>query len=876
MGTQSRAALALQLPNNSRAKRVQTMKFTRGSAPFTPWRKGEEKYATAHVARFTALSAFAIFAAGCSGDTSASLGLGEDGVTSSASFDFENDGAVVAKIRMPAPDVSDFILRATLPLPRGTFAGTDSQVPLAVISSGDPSASVTQVEVVSRYPNSSDGADVVEIISRVRRPDVAPGTEIEYLVVYAPHDKGDLDLSPAVETLLRAPGAVRLVANDPFGNQYSSDLFKKMRTLDNTVEVVRDGELIKEFRVPEVLVPDSPETGPQGTLPRMMGVNAFVRTFENEDFFALDLHIHNAFDGKDESVTWDDVLADIYFDKLHLRLPQGWQVVHGLENPFTGDAMEAGNMQEVPLIAAMSDGDMHMMHRQSQFSRRLIVARDGAVDRARAELERQTLGFCIAGNADDGSELWSWWNEATARYMPQNHRLPDLSSMTTRSAVNDQYEGQYESRSAMVRDGVGDAYPVISGNLGWAHPYWSDYGGMTGGENIEQVPGVDIAWSGSQAGFRFIEMRNQMVLDRQPTALYSSAGVPTKFEDHIIPSGLQGPYLPFDMSMKFVGDDSYFGFDDAPSFQSDYVASAGLKPFYEDRLKEFMAIDLQHLIRFTNDLKTMTWLGNDSLSKWQIRRVGELFRMTHHEGNVGNYGYVGASSLQWRQNRVADHPGVGIEYGRGEGWGLFAATAAYATGNDDLRSRFLPWFAEVSRVCEAGQSTCTGNLTAVRIGKQLNGLYRTRQTFEQSFATNALESMRTSVFARVDEDVHERLSNIIVDTAYSTIRMPFYDPAHGGLRKMVGVGMSDMSVPDFCFTLPDNAGYGYSYVDHETPLTLWNYAYKISGDAEFLQIAANSVGVTSNLEAELNILGTQRLPHSAFLLGTIQSAGSMQ
>lgn len=852
------------------------MKFMRGSAPFTPGRKGEEKYATAHVARFTALSAFAIFAAGCSGDTSASMGLTEDGVSSSATFDFESDGSVVGKIRMSAPAMESFILRATIPLPRGTFAESDSQVPLAVISSSDPTASITQVEVVSRYPNSSDGADVVEIISRVRRPDVAPGTEIEYLVVYAPHDKGDLELSPAVHTLLRAPGAVRLVANDPFGNRYSSDLLKKIRTNDDNVEVVRDGELIKEFRVPEVLVPESPESGAQGTLPRLMGVNAFVRTFGNEDFFALDLHVHNAFDGKDDSTTTDEVLTNMYFDKLHLRLPQGWQVLHALENPFTGDAFESGNMQEVPLIAAMADGDMHLMHAQSQFSRRLIIARDGAVERARAELEHDTLGFCVAGTTDDGSELWSWWNDSTARYMPQNHRLPDLSGMTTREAVDAEYADRFESQSAVFRSGEGEFYPIVSGNLGWAQPYWHPYGGMTGGENIEQIPGVDVAWSGSQAGFRFIEMRNRMVLERQPTALYNSAGLPTKFEDHYVPEGNQGGYLPFDLTMKFIGDTSYFGFDDAPSFQADYVASAGLKPFYEDTLVSYQAIDLQHLIRFTNDLKTMTWLANDSLSKWQIRRVGELFRMTHHEGNVGNYGYVGGESLQWRQNRVAEHPGAGIEYGRGEGWGLFAATAAYAIGDEETRTRFRPWLAEVSRVCAEGQSDCTGNLTAVRIGKQLNGIYRTRQTFEQSFATNALESMRTTVFDRVDEEIEQRLSNIIVATAYSTIRMPFYDPAHGGLRTIVGVGMSDFSVPDFCFNLPEDAGYGSTTVDHETPLTLWAYAFKLSGDAEFLQVAANSVGVTSNLEAELNIMGPQRLPHSALMLGTMQTFGSLQ
>ncbi len=158
----------------------------------------------------------------------------------------------------------------------------------------------------------------------------------------------------------------------------------------------------------------------------------------------------------------------------------------------------------------------------------------------------------------------------------------------------------------------------------------------------------------------------------------------------------------------------------------------------------------------------------------------------------------------------------------------------------------------------------------------MGGVYRTRQTFEQSFATNALESMRTTVFDRVDEEVSERIASVIVDTAYSTIRMPFYDPAQGGLRKVIGVGMSDMSIPDFCFDLPANAGYGLTNVDHETPLTLWTYAYELSGDAEFLQIAANSIGSTANLEAELNIMGQARLPHSAFMLGAVQAMGSIQ
>ena len=49
----------------------------------------------------------------------------------------------------------------------------------------------------------------------------------------------------------------------------------------------------------------------------------------------------------------------------------------------------------------------------------------------------------------------------------------------------------------------------------------------------------------------------------------------------------------------------------------------------------------------------MTWLGNDSLAKLQLKQTAELFRMTHHEHFVGNYGYVHGLSLKQRQVRGA-------------------------------------------------------------------------------------------------------------------------------------------------------------------------------------------------------------------------------
>ncbi|MEM9379755.1 MAG: hypothetical protein AAGB93_07365 [Planctomycetota bacterium] len=820
----------------------------------------------------------ALLAPGCSEDTSALFGPAPaDGrATASTPYDPENDGPIVARLRLPAPAEEDFLLRATLPVPEQMHFDGASRVPFAVISSSDPTASITQVETVTRYADDGQGSDVVELLSHVRRPDVAPGTEIEYDVVYSPHTPAAFERAPSVQSLVESGGSIRLRAQDPFGHRYEMDPLRGLRTEDADQRVLRQGPLVHEVAEVGALTPLEAVSGGQGTLPRLMGVTAYVRTFAREDYLALDLHVHNGYDGQDPQVEWDATLVDLYFRSLELQVPEGWVVLHLFDSPFVGAPQAAaGGARVVPLVRPLAGGRMHLMHRQSQFTRRLMIARPHAVERARSELEHRGLAFCIDGTSPEGDAYWSWWNPVTARYLPQNGRLPDLSGMTSRAAIDDQYRDAFAHRSEQLRSGAGANYPVEWGNMGWAHPWGIQYGGMTGGDGIDQIPGVDITWSGSQEGYRLSLLRGRMSIERQPYALIASDGHPTRYEDHVVPAGLNGPYLPFSFSMMPSGQD-YFGFDTSPSFQAEHCQAAGLKPHYEDALRGFMPHDLQHFIRFTSDLYIQQWLGNDSLAKAQLRLAGELFRMTHHETYDGNYAYTSGLSLKFRQQRVLEHPGTGIEYGRGEGWGLLAATGAYAAADDALRARFRPWLAEVARVVHEGQSTCTGNITAIRINKHLSGLYRTRQSFEHSFVVNALESMRRTVFEDVDAPVHAMLGETVVEAARSTIRMPFWDPAYGGQRKMVGVGMSDMSTPDFCANLPANADYGTSNIDFETPMTAWAYAYRISGDGEFLQRASESFGATGHLESELEYLGMGRLIHSAFLLGLVQELGGTQ
>jgi hypothetical protein len=96
-----------------------------------------------------------LFLAGCS-----TSGPGRGGAIESTSGG--TGGAVVARVEIPTPQRNQFILRATLPVPRGTFPRPDHLTPFSVVDS-DGTYAPTQVEAVTFYPSLSDGADVVEV-----------------------------------------------------------------------------------------------------------------------------------------------------------------------------------------------------------------------------------------------------------------------------------------------------------------------------------------------------------------------------------------------------------------------------------------------------------------------------------------------------------------------------------------------------------------------------------------------------------------------------------------------------------------------------------------------------------------------------------------
>jgi len=775
-------------------------------------------------------------------------------------------GEIVARLELATPAATSFFVQATLPVPPGTLCDDNPKVPLAVVNLGGLTAP-TQVETVTRYPRREDGASVVEVISRVRRdPDLKPGDPLVLWVVKKPHHAADMRLAKTVRSMLGTGGAMTLHTRDVFGHDYRADLFRKVITQDPTARKLRQGSLVHEYALHEVLAPVEPKGGAQGTLSHLMGVHAYVTTYDRAEWFLLDLHVHNGMDGLDPEHTEDDAQRELFFEDLRLRLPKGWKASALLEHPSAGAGYTSGAWNVYPLVKPQANGKLHWMPRQGRFARRLVVYREGHRSEAEAVLHKHYLAFCRPGTARDGDLLWSWWNPDTPVWFPQAQRLPSLDFLNG-DALRAELEGEWIARRDQLASGSTGTYPLQSPALGWAQPWGVDYGGMTGMDEINVVDGMIEASVGSREGYLLALLTARCYIDRQPTALYSRTGRPTRYEDLLVTEGFGAPYVDCNVYVTPLPQPDPFGFTTAPTFQVDAALAQGRAPNYRDELDSWMPIDIQHYIRHTRNLKILAWLGNDSLARDQLEAAGEVFRLGFHAYRNSAYGYTQNTGLRAKMDYVAEYPGIGVDFQRGEGWGTDAAVAAYLLGNDELRQRYRPWFAQITDTVVAGQSTCTGNLMATPIGKLFEGQYRVRFTAHASYADNALRGIQRSVFAGADNQRAEQLGQLLVRHAYGQMSPPFWNEEFSRPWFYMGVGEVDGGQGEFCTDVP-----GEAFGDYTCNIWFYSslaYAYEETGDEMFLYRAAEMLGggdLLSLLEAQ----GTYNLQTTAALIALLQ------
>ena len=744
-------------------------------------------------------------------------------------------GQTVAVLELAAPAAQQFTLRGTVPVPKGVFPRADGKTPFRV-RNFDGTFALAQTEIVSRYPKTSDGADVVEIIARVKRaPTVAPGTYIRFDVVFNPHVDTAPVFSPFVNSLRASPGLVLLEARDVFGNLYRADL----RQGALGVKTLKNGSNLVQHRTYDVLRPVTPKTGAQATLPHLMGVHAYFTWIPGEDSVQLDLRVHNACSGTDDTpgAVLDDVQREMYFDKLELSVPAGWNLLNDFPDPSVSAAQTlTGGRRMIQLVKPVGPGKMNFIGRQAQFERRVALCRVSQEARARELIEERYLGFCRLGTNSSGAQLWSWWNPNTARFFPQRNRLPDLSYMgdasgynTTRGKLKADFERLIDFFSVGASMNV---YPLHFPRLGWAHPWGVGYGGMTGGTEITLYDGVVTAYAASNHGYRYTLLRHRQYTDRMPDALFDMNGDPTTLSKWLVQGANNYVFMPGNFYQTQLSGPDMIGFNQASTHQVDYARNNGFAPAYEAQLAGFKAVDMQHLVRYTNSPKVLVWLGNDSVAKDDLLMQAELARMSYMPHHTGGSGYVLGSTMLADLNAVSANGPKGFSFGRAEGWMIDAMCAAYSVAPPAWRTAALGWFQPIPQMVHNGRVGCTGIIQAIVNNKILSAQFRARQSTEQAIVENALWSLRESVFRDVNLNAMQQLQTVLVDAAYAMIGFPGWNGEAKAPHSYIACGPLNTALPLYCNLLPAG-GIGGGVDKHQSWSTL-AYGYQLTGDTLFL------------------------------------------
>ena len=782
---------------------------------------------------------------------------------------------VAARLELVAPAEDTFVLRGTFPVPKG-FHPLANGLTAFGVREHDGSIVKAQVEPVTYYPNVTDGADVVEILARVRRdPSVAPGERLRYDVVWYPHSLPAGHSTPAVTDLANVthdvPANLRALINNPysllvatgdvFGNFYFAEPLRS-----SFVERTRYGPAATGVRTYSTLWSPFALDPTSGALPHSFGVHAYMTTFTGEEVLMIDLRFNNAADGNEEFTDLDDPLGRKYFTALHLAVPAGWSVVADVEDPFLGDQISFGNLNVRPLVKGMTDGSLHVIPAQGQFHRRLAIAPEGQEQRAKELLAQEGLGFCVPGvDESNGFELLSWWNQDFGHYMPQNHVLPTLDHVgldkirTDLAAEHDLLRdylenGENETLGGTKPEGT---YPVKSKVLGWAHPYGVPSKGMVGGSGIHYYEGVDTAAAASIDGYRHSMLVHRMQQSRMPTALYHRDGTPSDLSYWLDTQPDGTPYMPFsyfDGQLIQNSDDPMgypqLGDGSIQSIQVEYSLINGKQPAYEAELLSYEPIDYQHLVRYTRSPKLLVWLGNDALSKDDVRMAAVSFRLGYH-GYVNSAGNPQSVGLLSHMLEVLSDPHRGFSIGRGQAWGFDAAVSAYAMTDDPLwRWETREWLSAIVEMIDLGQSTANGFIQSRMNQKQFDFKYRFRSSMECAILEHALRGMRETVF----EDVHPThpatITNVLRQSYYAMVSDMSWWPGENNPWAHVGLGPANgdwnsqwtthaeqlADLPMGCPSPECVTGNSGFQDDYQIGASL-AYAYQLTGDQLFLDKA---------------------------------------
>jgi len=553
-----------------------------------------------------------------------------------------------------------------------------------------------QVEPVTFSP--SGEVEVIEVLGRMKggRP---PLRWID--LVSANAAELPQSISGAHE---RIAEPVRLRATDARGETYIAELHPG-GVGHQAIKTLKAGHVHRQDRHAIVLMPEDPE---EALHPRLFGAHAYFGSWSEDDYLTLDLRVHNALVSPAASPSpAEDAIGPIYFESLELVLPKGWGALSLISDPAQG-ALTAGEEEvSFPIVAAQTDGKLHMMPPGARLHRRLaLFPTDKPATRGKAHEHIRGIGAAACVPSDDG---WSWSNPKAAHYFPHRQQLPPLKQLWDHPRepglrmLNWKPLPVAEHMSA----GEGGVGLLSSPALGWAQPWFRPSAGGHGGEGVTFLTGL-----------RFIslhanhnELLNLMLLhransSRQATGSWRANGEPTRLEEwtqegalpfryHLVTRSELGP-------LRLSGDGGpvpapalweHLTQERRPPYDQEYTWKKDAKrPTSRGELLSWQPHDGAHLIRYTAHAKALAWLANDSLAKDNLRHCAErvLFALPTVKSQAPPM-----TSIRQLLDYATEAPEMGLPVGRELGWALDTVAAAHSLSEGSVQAD--PWWSDRQR-----------------------------------------------------------------------------------------------------------------------------------------------------------------------------------
>jgi hypothetical protein len=432
-------------------------------------------------------------------------------------------------------------------------------------------------------------------------------------------------------------------------------------------------------------------------------------------------------------------LPDLDLVALEVQVPSGFEIEHKGPELESRPAVDLGTTWAHPLNA-LSRREVWIQRQERGWSFALF----GTGNRTRARALLDNAGFAVP----EPGVGWSWGDRALCGFLAQGLPVPDLRHLGVDTSV----PGSAASLGTLLAK-LQSGAPIGSSNnsfprMGLFHPWGPEYGGVTGGSEIDQFEGVECAIAPDPRRLLEYQLRALRCLDRQRIALYDDSSRPLPMDSVEMPNGS----LPFSIFNGLVNSntDAPLGFKQAAS---SWTRPTG-GPAYEATLRSFQPVDFQHLVRFTGPWKVLAALDRDPHAIRVLSLEAELVRAQMWEKTGGAlHGWVAQCTARPRQ---------GGPLGRGQGWSADVVSQAWIYRFNAWRKRFRGWAASFLEVV-ANSPTPAGVWQREESGKAIqkapfNSQHSTAQTIELGILANgALGLWRASKAAHPTANVERAL-----------------------------------------------------------------------------------------------------------------------